>query len=327
MSVAPGGVHYDWPLSRDEKKSRILQLYDMELKVLDAGETAVLHVLDAGETAVLHAGEAPSLPAPMPCPSIEMPVKRRESWGNASESHRCNQSDASGFRDARLSWVSTNTGHSDPDSHGDDQLGCINEEVEASIHFGPLNDEINAAIHSHSAVGGNTLGITARFRHFVADAAAILQVLPSRECSPHPATCRALNQSNPPRRRAVSEGVPAACAPLCPSLGLRESRRRTSRGSRSRQPSVASVAEDVDSDGTQGDTEEAHGRVDVPAGGRSRRRSWQQSRGVSQRAPSVDSEGDRKKQMNRSRSMPPVKELQSLQNFLGETVPMFPFCF
>lgn len=312
MSVAPGGVHYDWPLSRDEKKSRILQLYDMELQVLDAGETAVRHV-----------GEAPSLPAPMLCPSIEMPVKRRESWGDVSESHRCDQSDAAGFRDARLSWVSTNTGHSDPDSHGDDQLACINEEVEASIHFGPLNDEINAAMHSHAAMDGSTLGIGARFRHFVADAAAILQALPSRECSPHPTTCRASSQNNLPRRRAVSEGVPAACASLGPSLALRESRRRTSRGSRSRQPSVA---EDVDSDGTQGDTEEAHGRVDVPAGGRSRRRSWQQSRGISQSAPSVDTEGDSKKQMNRSRSMPPVKELQSLQNFLGETVPMFPFC-
>lgn len=275
---------------------------------------------------MFHAGEAPSLPAPMPCPSIVMPVKRRESWGDASESHHCNQSDASGFRDARLSWASTDTGHSDPHLRCDDQLGCINEEVEASLHFGPLNDEINAAMHSHSAVDGNTLGITARFRHFVADAAAILQVLPSRECSPHPATCRVMNQSNTPRRRAVSEGA-SNSSPLCPSLGLRDSRRRTSRGSRSRQPSVASVAEDVDSDGTQGDTEEAHGVVDVPAGGRSRRRSWQQSRGVSQRAPSADSEGDKKKQMTRSRSMPPVKEMQSLQNFLGETVPMFPFGF
>merc|ERR1719502_2540394 len=40
MSLPHGGAHMDWPLSRDEKQYRIMQLYDRELKEVQYKEAA-----------------------------------------------------------------------------------------------------------------------------------------------------------------------------------------------------------------------------------------------------------------------------------------------
>merc|ERR1711865_694028 len=113
--------------------------------------------------------------------------------------------------------------------------------------------------------------------------------------------------------------------------------RRTSRGGRSRQASVAS--DNFDSDGGQGDTEE----FEMEGPGRRRRRSGAGPLAhpkASQRVKScnmdkvVECDSPKNIVLNRSRSVPALGEnspavrkmpLLSLDAFLGESVPFCPF--
>jgi len=326
MSGALAGAHFDWPLSRDEKKHHIMQLYDKELQM--AGS-----LLQSQEASL-------SLSK-----SSEGPPDKF--WDDAADGHPWNNKASAGH--GRVSDASTaDTEHSacvNPLNHMDgfcdDQLGSIHEEALD-------DDDINAA---HSA--------TARLRQAVAEAAATLQVLASRPSSRQPsatppAHCPVTDRSiSRQRRAAVTEEELSHCSSVRrPSFGSRHEKRRTSRGHGpgSRSSSLLPAADQVDSDGGQGDTEEP---MEMAAARRRRRSSGTgpltQPR-AAQRVRScngdcVAEEESSKNAMSRSRSMPcpdaldegtnnamprrmpPVVELVSLQDFLGESVflPGFPW--
>lgn len=323
MSGALAGAHFDWPLSRDEKKHHIMQLYDRELQM--AGS-----LLQSQEASLSKSSEC-------------LPDKIYD--------------DAAGH--GRVSDASTaDTEHSacvNPlnhvDAFCDDQLGSIHEEAAAPMHFDTLDDDDIKAAHS----------ATERLRQAVAEAAATLQVLSSRPSSRQPsatpsAHCPVTDRSiSRQRRAAVTEEELVHCSSVRrPSFGSRHhEKRRTSRGHGpgSRSSSVLAEAEQVDSDGGQGDTEEPHG-MEMAAARRRRRSSGTGPLAQPKAAQRVRScNGDcfaeeiSKNAMSRSRSMPcpdapdedtnnamprrmpPVVELVSLQDFLGESVflPGFPW--
>lgn len=294
MSLPHGGAHMDWPLSRDEKQYRIMQLYDRELKEVQHKEAAAQFQCDA-ETR-------------------EGPFK------------------------ARVSDASTaDTEISAPlQAFCDDQLEPINEELEAAIHFGPLTDDINAAINSMSAsTPDRRARSVAQHLRALTNAVATMLDGPATE-TPRQHSASATVQGSPTWRRAYSEDVSRSSGARRVSLTRRDGHRRTSRGSRSRDQSRSGL-DDIDSDGTQGDTEEPRRKVDM---GYARRRRWSRTQtqgvdltrysqgckdGAEDSDDALEDHPSKSCSISRSRSLPPPKPLESLQDFLGELVPQCPF--
>jgi len=290
MSMTYGGAHLDWPLSRDEKKYHIMQLYDRELQARDA-------LSIASQT----------------CPS-----KGEDRFADG--------------RNARLSDASTaDTEHSSAmQPLCGDQLDPIKEELDASI----LAKEINAAVNATAA--GPARSIAQRLRLAVTSAVnATLRDLECHPADPPPHGCDGAEDASPTCRRAFSEEVSRSSSARRPSFGRHDRQRRTSRGSRLRADSRSALAVS-DSDGAEGDTEEHHRQVEtVPA-----RRRWRLfnetqrvvDRTSGRRAQSCNSvmthvaDGHGKScSTPRSHRVHPAVQADSLQDFLGESVPQCPF--
>lgn len=272
MSGAQRGAHhFDWPLSRDEKKYHIMQLYDRELQLTRQGE------------ALLECHPA------------------------------CQQEDPEHCVAAQPLY--------------EDQLHPITEEAASpNVQLGLLTDDLNAAMQpAEGETGEHVHSVAERLRLAVADAVATLKGFESQPSAPAlPTNSCAIPVGSAAwgGRRAVSEEVSrrTSTPQRRTSLGRRDSQapaaRRTSGGSRSRAPSIA---EHMDSDGGEGDTEEPMRERDMSA--RRRRGSWQHDMAQRVQAPQeIKSVG-----MQRSRSVPPAVNLLSLSDFLGETVPDNPF--
>lgn len=295
MSAALAGASFDWPLSRDEKKHHVMQLYGKELEA--AGS-----LLQSTEAAL-----------------EEFRACHRD---EARKSHSGYSGDCPGFRHGRMSDASTADseysacGH--PVQHGDllcdDHLGSINEEVDG---------------HAHN--------VTERLRQAVAEAAATLQVLTSRPSSvrrPSNAPSGPASASSS-RHPSNSAGLTRCGSGRLPSTGSRvsEGPRRTSRGGRSRQASVAS--DNLDSDGGQGDTEElsVSRRRRSGAGPVTRQKASHRVKSCNMDKV-VECDSPKHTDLNRSRSVPVLGEnspavrkmpMLSLDAFLGESVPFCPF--
>lgn len=296
MSAALPGAHFDWPLSRDEKKHQIMQLYDRELQW--AGSMLQSHEAALGESCACPTGIAPL-------------VESRDCHHWRSAVGLCNSrlSDAS----TAVSEHSTSVQpHLHIDVFCDDQLGAISEE--------------------HSNLDGHAHGVAERLREAVAEAAMTLQALASRPRRPSapPTYSSVMECGSPAWPRAASEEASHGSSTTRSSSGHREGQRRKSRDSRSRYGRSAPDCED--SDGEQADTEEFR-QMEISSS-RRRRRSLgmgpvgQPRAALRVKSCNMDSVAEcdaDKSNASRSRSVPPQIELESLQAFLGESVPCFPF--
>lgn len=288
MSLPQEAGYLDWPLSRDEKKFRIMKLYERELQEIDL-------------------------------------------------SQRCQQECSGRPLSARLSNASTADTELDStaaQAFCDDQLQPINEDLETSIHSTPLKDDVNATMNSTDDRHVQTVAQQAlsNLRDALADTIATIRGLEGHPPDSTPqGKAGPAGQCSPPWRRAVSEDLPRGSVRQRVSLGRREGRLRTSRGSRSRDQSRSLLDESIglDSDGAEGDTEEPRRKVETASSGRRKRNSCQ---GIEHTRPAEscgdlpsDDDSTSNKQVSRSRSLPPPVHLASLQDFLGEVVPQFPF--
>jgi len=201
-----------------------------------------------------------------------------------------------------------------------DQLDPIKEELDASVLT-------NAVMNS--TAGGQTCSIAERLRLAVANAVnATLRDFEGHPSEPHPNCCHGAEQADPPWRRAFSEDVSRSSSARRLSFGRRDGKRPTPRGSRSRADS-RSILEHMDSDGAEGDTEESHRHVEL-APARRRWRLWNESqrkveRTSGRRAQSCNSVMTHAADHQGSRRLPPKVQADSLQDFLGESVPQCPF--
>jgi len=310
MNLSHGGSHFDWPLSRDEKKYHIMQLYDKELQAVYARpqEIKLCSFLDTTETAnsqVLHADYA------------EGPLKARRSDASTAETE--------------FSTLA--------ESLCDDQLDTISEEQGAAMQFSGLTDGIHAALNaSEDELAKNA---AKNLREAVADAVAVLQgfarypsdmaslqtshgAVDATHCSTTPRAVLGIKNGRAPCRRAFSEEIPQATRRT--SLGRREGpQRHLPRGGRARPESRSAtpIRERVDSDdgGGDGDVEDLYHKVEMRPVRRGRRSLVPEQCTVP--APLPESGG--KNQLIRSKSVPPVRQLESIENFLGLSVPACPW--
>lgn len=310
MSVTYGGAHFDWPLSRDEKKQHVMHLYDKELEATVAAGPG--HMLEPQSSSV------------------------SECIGIYKEERNA----------LRLSDVSTaDTEHSIIVQTACDELplDTITEEAEAP---GDLTArEIGAVIDS--AADDIASSIAERLR--VAVASRLCQgaeigsaVEDTLRVFGTAAQLEDVDDQSASRqtevhlwRRSASEDMHRGVAPRRSSFGRRDGQRRTSRGSRHRSGSRSDSfqTEMRDSDGAEGDTEEPHRRSQEIAEPRRRWQMWNQKQAAKafsgRRTKSCDSILTHLSHSSlKAPSTPrlrPVLQADSLQDFLGETVPECPF--
>lgn len=299
MSAALPGTHFDWPLSRDEKKHQVMQLYDRELQwagsLLQSQETAL------GESCTCPTGTVPS--------------------GESRDCHHWRPS--AGLCNGRLSDAST-------------AVSEHSTSIQPHLHLDVLCDDQLGSIHEeNSDLDGHARSVAERLREAVAEAAMTLQALTSRPSSLRrpsapPANSAIMECGSPAWPRAFSEEALHGSSTRRPSSGHREGQRRKSRDSRSTLGCSGPDCED--SDGEHADTEDLC-EMEMPSSRRRRRSSGMKPLGQPRAALRVKScdmdsaaecDGD-KNIASRSRSVPPPMELQSLDAFLGQSVPYFPF--
>lgn len=286
MSAPCGRAHLDWPLSRDEKKFHVMQLYDRELRARD--DSSNVH--------------------PEVCTMYQ-------------------EDCAEGWRKLRLSDASTaasELGASMTPLCGD-QLDPITEEVDAPFTVTANERDPQAC------------NIAAQLRLAVANAVnATLRDFESHASVASSSICPAGQQNRsssaehvgPLWRRSVSEDIARSGSRRRTSFGRRNSTHHTPRGSRSRADS-RSIPECGDSDGAEGDTEHPQRYVEI-APARRRWRLWNENqrkveRTCGRRAQSCNSVMTSAADNRGGRRSAPSVQADSLQDFLGESVPQCPW--
>lgn len=283
MNVGHGGAHFDWPLSRDEKKYHIMQLYDKELKAVSAS-TALKR------------------------PECTSQVFPEDVSDGAAKVRRSDASTA----ETELSTVA--------ESFGDDQLDqldTISEELgNAMQRSGPDGQHVDLE-DEHAKNAAKHL------REAVAEAVTVLQEFSRRaQGNVTPRTSQGdVAGAGAPLRRAFSEEISRAARR--PSLGRREGQqRRLSRSSKGDAQSrcTTPIRERDDSDGEDADIEDMHDRAEIRPVRRGRRSLVHEQCSV----PPQHFHGHNDP-FARSKSVPPERKLESIENFLGLAVPACPF--
>lgn len=209
----------DWPLSREEKKYHIMQLYDRELQAM-------------------------AVPSSSSEPAMRKPRDSREGM------YAPRLSDAS-TADSERAYAA----HSPP-GFGTDYLHAINEKLDVCTHQWRLSRDGRSSVCDESSVQAQSAAEI--LRQAVADAAKVLRGIEHRSSvKASPQSCHRKLESSSTMRRCVSEEA-SQSSMRRHSSGRREGQRHVPRGSRSAAESRCGTPRSyhVDSDGDEGDTED-----------------------------------------------------------------------